>query len=177
MNQPIFVKVFVPWYWDFMAVDSSWWPRICVFCSSFVTSNGNDTDFEMCLNYMFFWRCWKSHKMFNNSNPRFNLAFEAAGGGRITSFSIRLPHNSLLVCWEGFQEFWRHEVRPDRKKMKHEVLFSTKRDVSNELNHINYGYLLYIGGWYYAAIWGLKKNIKGIIWTNHESISTMECHN
>lgn len=32
------------------------------------------------------------------------------GGGRITSFSIRLPHNSALICWEGFQEFWRHEV-------------------------------------------------------------------
>lgn len=32
------------------------------------------------------------------------------GGGRITSFGIRLPHNSLLVCWEGVQEFWRHEV-------------------------------------------------------------------
>jgi hypothetical protein len=38
----------------------------------------------------------------------------SSGGGRITSFSIRLPHNSLLVCWEGFQEFWRHEAEMPR---------------------------------------------------------------
>lgn len=65
-SNPSFVKVFVPWYWDFMVVDSSWWPTICVFCSSFVTSNGNDTDFEMCLNYVFVLKMLEeSTKLFN----------------------------------------------------------------------------------------------------------------
>jgi len=41
--------------------------------------------------------------------------------GRITSFSIRLPHNSLLVCWEGFQEFWRHEVPKDNGLKIHAI--------------------------------------------------------
>merc|ERR1712137_1061307 len=40
-------------------------------------------------------------------------------GGRVTSYSIRLPHNSLLVCWEGFQEFWRHEVPKDKGLTRH----------------------------------------------------------
>ena len=44
-----------------------------------------------------------------------------AGGGRITSVSIRLPHNSLLVCWEGFQEFWRHEVPKDKSLKPHSI--------------------------------------------------------
>lgn len=42
-------------------------------------------------------------------------------GGRITSFSIRLPHNSLLICWEGFQEFWRHEVPKDNQLKPHPI--------------------------------------------------------
>lgn len=41
------------------------------------------------------------------------------GGGRVTSYSVRLPHNSLLVCWEGFQEFWRHEVPKDKGLTPH----------------------------------------------------------
>ncbi len=120
-----------------------------VVCSlSFVTSNGNDTEFEMCLSYF----CWNIHKVLSkflldstwhlDLSPdlrSFDLAVEAAGGGRITSFSIRLPHNSLLVCWEGFQEFWRHEVRPDRKI---EVSCGTKKHVNSDPNS---GYLLYIG--------------------------------
>jgi len=39
--------------------------------------------------------------------------------GRVTSLSIRLPHNSLLICWEGFQEFWRHEVPKDAGLKRH----------------------------------------------------------
>eukprot|EP00435_Cladocopium_sp_Y103_P024285 s2578_g5.t4 len=46
---------------------------------------------------------------------------QSPGGGRITSFSIRLPHNSLLVCWEGFQEFWRHEVPKDKGLTSHSI--------------------------------------------------------
>lgn len=42
-------------------------------------------------------------------------------GGRITSYSIRLPHNSLLICWEGFQEFWRHEVPKDNGLAKNSI--------------------------------------------------------
>ena len=49
------------------------------------------------------------------------LAYSMAGGGRITSLSIRLPHNSLLVCWEGFQEFWRHEVPKDKGLKPHSL--------------------------------------------------------
>ncbi|CAK9055753.1 Alpha-ketoglutarate-dependent dioxygenase alkB homolog 3 (Alkylated DNA repair protein alkB homolog 3) (mAbh3) [Durusdinium trenchii] len=45
----------------------------------------------------------------------------AEGGGRITSFSIRLPHNSALICWEGFQEFWRHEVPKDKGLKVHSI--------------------------------------------------------
>lgn len=44
-----------------------------------------------------------------------------ADKGRVTSYSIRLPHNSLLICWEGFQEFWRHEVPKDRGLHRHEI--------------------------------------------------------
>lgn len=40
---------------------------------------------------------------------------------RVTSFSIRLPHNSVLICWEGFQEFWRHEVPKDRGLRRHPI--------------------------------------------------------
>ncbi|CAK0909866.1 unnamed protein product [Prorocentrum cordatum] len=43
------------------------------------------------------------------------------GGGRVTSYSIRLPHNSLLICWEGFQEFWRHEVPKDKGLSAHPI--------------------------------------------------------
>lgn len=42
-------------------------------------------------------------------------------GERVTSFSVRLPHNSLLICWEGFQEFWRHEVPKDRGLQRHQI--------------------------------------------------------
>jgi len=42
-------------------------------------------------------------------------------GGRVTSYSIRLPHNSLLICWEGFQEFWRHEVPKDNGLARHSI--------------------------------------------------------
>ncbi|CAD7948356.1 unnamed protein product [Amoebophrya sp. A120] len=41
--------------------------------------------------------------------------------GRVTSYAIRLPHNSLLVMWEGFQEFWRHEVPVDNKLHEHPI--------------------------------------------------------
>jgi len=41
--------------------------------------------------------------------------------GRITSYSIRLPHNSLLIMWEGFQEFWRHEVPKDNGLTRHRI--------------------------------------------------------
>lgn len=40
---------------------------------------------------------------------------------RVTSYSIRLPHNSVLVMWEGFQEFWRHEVPKDQSLKPHEI--------------------------------------------------------
>lgn len=53
--------------------------------------------------------------------PVAQIATEREGGGRITSFSIRLPHNSLLVCWEGFQEFWRHEVPKDKGLTSHSI--------------------------------------------------------
>jgi len=43
------------------------------------------------------------------------------GGGRVTSYSVRLPHNSLLILWEGFQEFWRHEVPKDRGLARHPI--------------------------------------------------------
>lgn len=46
---------------------------------------------------------------------------DAPGKGRVTSYSIRLPHNSLLVCWEGFQEFWRHEVPKDNGLRPHPI--------------------------------------------------------
>ena len=49
------------------------------------------------------------------------ISYTGEGGGRITSFSIRLPHNSLLVCWEGFQEFWRHEVPKDKGLTSHSI--------------------------------------------------------
>merc|ERR1719217_1575007 len=45
----------------------------------------------------------------------------ASQGGRITSFSIRLPHNSLLICWGGFQEFWRHAVPKDKGLARHVI--------------------------------------------------------
>merc|ERR1712151_1227075 len=43
------------------------------------------------------------------------------GSGHISSYSIRLPHNSLLICWEGFQEFWRHEVPKDHGLSAHPI--------------------------------------------------------
>merc|ERR1712151_1430929 len=43
------------------------------------------------------------------------------GSGHISSYSIRLPHNSLLICWEGFQEFWRHEVPKDQGLAQHAI--------------------------------------------------------
>jgi len=46
---------------------------------------------------------------------------DSEGGGRITSYSIRLPHNSLLILWEGFQEFWRHEVPKDNGLTRHPI--------------------------------------------------------
>ncbi|CAJ1456096.1 unnamed protein product, partial [Effrenium voratum] len=49
-----------------------------------------------------------------------------AEGGRVTSFSVRLPHNSLLVCWEGFQEFWRHEVPKDNGLKCHPISGSSR---------------------------------------------------
>eukprot|EP00928_Gymnodinium_smaydae_P079074 TRINITY_DN63096_c0_g1_i1.p1 TRINITY_DN63096_c0_g1~~TRINITY_DN63096_c0_g1_i1.p1 ORF type:complete len:675 (+),score=44.78 TRINITY_DN63096_c0_g1_i1:43-2025(+) len=44
-----------------------------------------------------------------------------SGGGHISSYSIRLPHNSLLIMWEGFQEFWRHEVPKDKGLKTHPI--------------------------------------------------------
>merc|ERR1719188_2903252 len=46
--------------------------------------------------------------------------------GRVTSYSIRLPHNSLLICWEGFQEFWRHEVPKDQGLTRHPISGATR---------------------------------------------------
>merc|ERR1719498_2238468 len=61
-------------------------------------------------------------------------------GGRITSFSIRLPHNSLLICWEGFQEFWRHEVPKETSKNKGRYFWSCSnpRVKKGHYSHCNF---------------------------------------
>ncbi|CAE8698322.1 unnamed protein product, partial [Polarella glacialis] len=60
--------------------------------------------------------------------PVGKILTKAAGGGRVTSYSIRLPHNSLLICWEGFQEteFWRHEVPKDKGLTRHPISGATR---------------------------------------------------
>ena len=150
----------------------------------------------MCWNYVIFLKMLEdSTEVFNKLNQLDLLqlggfSLKLPGGGRITSFSIRLPHNSLLVCWEGFQEFWSHEVRPKWwkkwwKQMKSWKVFVVQVPKWKKMgvvkqNYISYGYLLlllllllyFLGGYYTTQLYGdLKKNIKGIMWTNHESIS------
>lgn len=51
--------------------------------------------------------------------PVGKIRADGPDGGHVTSYSIRLPHNSLLICWEGFQEFWRHEVPKDAGLQRH----------------------------------------------------------
>jgi len=58
--------------------------------------------------------------------PVGTIRVRAEGGGRVTSYSVRLPHNSLLICWEGFQEFWRHEVPKDAQLARHPISGSTR---------------------------------------------------
>eukprot|EP01134_Creolimax_fragrantissima_P008167 CFRG8167T1 len=46
---------------------------------------------------------------------------ESAQTEKDEKFSIKLPHNSLIVMWEGCQESWKHEIRPEKDFAHHQL--------------------------------------------------------